>query len=175
MVSDVGRVLTPEQRERKRLKNREWYMRNREEVKARVMTYRKANPEKIRDWRLARYQRIKDDPEFRAKRNAMSRDWWERHREERSQYNRRLGGELKSETLQAYGGIPPTCACCGERTLEFLTVDHIDGYDKSAGIPRSGLGFYRWLRRNEYPSGFQILCRNCNWAKHACGTCPHQS
>ena len=31
-----------------------------------------------------------------------------------------------------------------------------------------------WLKRNDYPPGFQVLCHNCNWAKHALGRCPHQ-
>ena len=26
---------------------------------------------------------------------------------------------------------------------------------------------------NNYPKGFQVLCRNCNWGKYSRGTCPH--
>lgn len=32
-----------------------------------------------------------------------------------------------------------------------------------------------WLRRNNYPNGFQVLCHNCNMAKGFYGKCPHQS
>ena len=32
---------------------------------------------------------------------------------------------------------------------------------------------YRWLEKNGFPSGFQTLCHNCNWAKSR-GGCPHQ-
>ena len=35
--------------------------------------------------------------------------------------------------------------------------------------------FYAWLKRNNYPSGFQILCMNCQWGKlRNNGVCPHQ-
>lgn len=42
---------------------------------------------------------------------------------------------------------------------------------------RAGGGpyFYRWLRLNGYPSGFQVLCANCNTAKDRPGGCPHQA
>jgi hypothetical protein len=68
------------------------------------------------------------------------------------------------------------CACCGERERIFLTIDHVnnDGnkHRKVIGTTR----LYKWLVDNGYPSNFQILCRNCNWAKHANGgICPHQS
>jgi ABC-type uncharacterized transport system substrate-binding protein len=39
----------------------------------------------------------------------------------------------------------------------------------------SATGFYKWLARNGYPSGFQILCMNCNHGKSRNGgVCPHQ-
>jgi hypothetical protein len=83
---------------------------------------------------------------------------------------------LKAEVIAAYGGA---CTCCGETDPVFLTVDHVnnDGAEhrKAIGSARSGgLTIYAWLRRQGYPTdGFQLLCRNCNWAKHAEGVCPH--
>jgi hypothetical protein len=59
--------------------------------------------------------------------------------------------------------------------LRALSIDHING--KGAEHLRSigsisckgrGLGgtqFYRWLQRNNYPRGFQVLCMNCQWIK----------
>lgn len=33
---------------------------------------------------------------------------------------------------------------------------------------------YRWLMKNKYPSGFQVLCWNCNMGKQINGgVCPH--
>ncbi len=86
--------------------------------------------------------------------------------------------QLRMEVIKADGG---KCACCGDSHLEFLCVDHIyeDGaehrkklFGKSAG--GAGTKFYRWLKVNGFPSGFQLLCWNCNSSKHIYGGCPHQ-
>lgn len=89
---------------------------------------------------------------------------------------------MKLETFQHYSGDSPKCACCGESHLEFLTIDHMNGggskhrreLNKSNKHSPGGLAFYYWLRRNNYPSGFQVLCFNCNCAKGMYGVCPHQ-
>jgi hypothetical protein len=69
------------------------------------------------------------------------------------------------------------CACCGEDKLEFLAIDHIDnnGNEERNKLGISGNMFYRWLIKNDFPSGYQVLCHNCNQAKGSFGVCPHQS
>jgi hypothetical protein len=37
-----------------------------------------------------------------------------------------------------------------------------------------GKDLYYWLEDNDFPSGFQILCWNCNFAKGSLGKCPHE-
>jgi hypothetical protein len=32
---------------------------------------------------------------------------------------------------------------------------------------------YLWLKRNNYPTGFRVLCHNCNLAIGFYGYCPH--
>lgn len=78
---------------------------------------------------------------------------------------------FKQRAFAAYGG--PQCKCCGETTIEFLSIDHIDG-DGAEHRQTIGNRIYRWLFRNSYPSGFQVLCMNCNFAKGQFGQCPHQ-
>jgi hypothetical protein len=65
------------------------------------------------------------------------------------------------------------CACCGEATKEFLTIDHInnDGADHRREVGRK---ICAWLIRNNFPPGFQVLCANCNHAKAYYGQCPHR-
>lgn len=87
--------------------------------------------------------------------------------------NKKLWDKLKDEAFQHYGGY--ICVCCGELTPQFLSIDHIDGgghqHRKSIGNGH----FYRWLRDNHYPEGFQILCMNCNFGKRMNhGICPHK-
>lgn len=70
------------------------------------------------------------------------------------------------------------CKCCGEKEMVFLSIDHIDGggtkHRKEQKISGGGYTLCRWIIRNGYPSGFQILCHNCNQAKHILGVCPHK-
>ena len=86
---------------------------------------------------------------------------------------------LKDRVFEAYGGY--VCACCGETEITFLTIDHIDGSGREhrgkvlGNRSTGGDRFYRWLKKNDFPPGFQVLCRNCNWGKHIYGKCPHKS
>lgn len=89
--------------------------------------------------------------------------------------------------LKAYGGEHPTCACpgCLEDRLPFLSIDHINGggiqhrqelctgkANTSGALLNPGGGaFFRWLRKNNYPSGYRVLCYNCNIARSS-GPCP---
>jgi hypothetical protein len=84
---------------------------------------------------------------------------------------------LKLEVLAHYcadGEI--ACACCGEDWPIYLGIDHMNGqgakHRKEVG---RGAVLHRWLRKNGYPNGYQVLCFNCNFAKHRKGICPHQS
>jgi len=81
----------------------------------------------------------------------------------------------RDEVLNAYGG---QCACCGETRRMFLTIDHVnnDGAEHRRQIGgKSATRILRWLCENGYPPGFQVLCWNCNHAKHLNGgVCPHQ-
>lgn len=100
-------------------------------------------------------------------------------RENCRQYSVEYRAKLKDEAFRAYGGY--VCTCCGEKEQKFLTLDHVnnDGAEfrrKIAG-KRSAAGYptYRWLRQNGFPSGYQVLCMNCNHGKRMNnGTCPHQ-
>ena len=99
-------------------------------------------------------------------------------------YSHKRYHEIKMKTFEMYGGA--ICHCCGEQELLFLTLDHIneDGAKhRKEMLPNpttsryntSGLKTYMWLKRHNYPPGFQVLCRNCNWGKHQNGgTCPHK-
>lgn len=80
---------------------------------------------------------------------------------------------LRIDVISHYGG---KCACCGEPTLEFLAIDHINGGGNKhrQEINRKGMAFYRWLRMNDYPSGYRVLCHNCNCARGYYGYCPHE-
>jgi hypothetical protein len=84
--------------------------------------------------------------------------------------------KLKNECLAYYG---KECCCCGIDIISFLTIDHIEGKGNIQrrelfGYNISGIHMYRWLKKNNFPSGYRILCMNCNWATRYGDVCPHK-
>jgi hypothetical protein len=106
-------------------------------------------------WRVERYKKLSPDV-LEAERKK----------------GRERSRALREEVLRHYGG---KCACCGELRSEFLAVDHIQGgggkHRKEIG---AGTAYFSWLKKNSYPSGYRILCHNCNMAVAFYGHCPHQ-
>lgn len=87
--------------------------------------------------------------------------------------SRRQQESLRIRILSNYGNC---CSCCGDKQAEFLAIDHINGggnkHRKSLKV--TGYGFYRWLKKNNFPKEFRILCHNCNFSLGHYGYCPHE-
>lgn len=75
--------------------------------------------------------------------------------------------ENKIKVLKAYSKDPtrPGCVICGFDDFRALQIDHIDGGGSKHYKELGGKDLYVWLRQQEYPHGFQVLCANCNWIK----------
>lgn len=105
--------------------------------------------------------------------NKRWNKWNALHPEWRRQRYFRAQQSVKDAAYNAYGGY--VCACCGESDPIFLTIDHVNN---DGNAHRKEIGkrvIYYWLKDHNYPPGFQILCWNCNRAKHYNGgVCPHQ-
>lgn len=84
-----------------------------------------------------------------------------------------LHREQREAVIAHYGG---RCACCGESEYQFLAIDHErgDGADHRRS-DTGALSIIWWLRRNGMPSGFRVLCHNCNMARGFYGYCPHEA
>jgi hypothetical protein len=97
---------------------------------------------------------------------------WREKRDEMYKYQKEFRIRRRSDVLSHYGGI---CQCCGESTFEFLCIDHINGGGNKHRLEvLRGTNFYSWLKKNNYPTGYQVLCHNCNMAKGMYGKCPHE-
>jgi hypothetical protein len=134
--------------------------------------------------RRNKYYREIYNPKHREQLARAQKKYKESHREEliakriarRDETNRKQREYkflLRSEVLVHYGN---KCQCCGESMQEFLSIDHINGGGNKHKKITGGAGYptYLWLKNNNYPDGFQVLCHNCNQAKHIYKICPHQ-
>lgn len=88
---------------------------------------------------------------------------------------KRYYAKVKKDILQHYCKGNIACNCCGESKEQFLTLDHIEPFSLTKAGPRGGRTLYQWLRKRNYPEGFQVLCYNCNMARAKYdGVCPHK-
>lgn len=138
--------------ERVAKKNREWQIANPERTKAAQKRWLERNPGEAKR-RTALWRAENRDRALKAQRDANKK--------------------LKDAAYAAYGGY--RCSCCGETTEAFLSIDHVnnDGAEHRRQVDRRKI--YKWLAKNGYPEGFQVLCMNCNFGKaRNGGICPHQ-
>jgi hypothetical protein len=104
---------------------------------------------------------------------VQSRTYYHTNRQKVLSSERKIRWQLRLEIIKAYGG---KCECCGETIPEFLTIDHVHGggtkHRESIGGTKA---LYRLLQKQGWPrEGYRLLCYNCNCARGAFGTCPHQ-
>ena len=158
------------------------------ERKAKIKENRKKHYEENREKILAATKERRDRPDVHAKQKEYQKKWREENREKHRAGTRRWANttrlERKQKVFSHYANGSLKCTCCGVEGLEFLTIDHIisrkkmesdlqlmkTGYSAKLG----GKDLYYWLEKNNFPSGFQILCWNCNFAKGSLGKCPHE-
>ena len=167
------------EREYKAQWGRNWRKAHPEESREKRREWARNNPDKVKAHKQASKARHPDTE------RAYNKKYKDAHKESNKKYNKEwkmrnpeyFKNHLKTLRLDAfnhYGGA--ICACCGETQYEFLALDHINGgggeHRRSIG---GGTNLYSWLKKNNYPEGFQVLCHNCNMAKAYYGKCPHQT
>lgn len=79
---------------------------------------------------------------------------------------------IRDLVISGYGNA---CACCGEIERVFLALDHVNGGGCKQVNAHGPMYPYRDVIRRNFTPDYQILCWNCNWAKHKLGVCPHQN
>ncbi len=100
------------------------------------------------------------------------RDIWKKYQatDHYRELARKYHRELRQEVIKHYGG---KCECCLEDIIEFLGIDHINGNGRKHRATFTG-SIYQWLKKNNYPQGYRILCHNCNLALGFYKHCPHR-
>ena len=108
----------------------------------------------------ARFKKFRDKPETKAKRKT---------------WNLKLKFEVFSVYSKRHSNSDiPICRCCGYKNFQWLQVDHI-GARKHLSEKEKLLGgrdVWTRLKKDGYPSDFQILCPACNFAKSTLKECP---
>lgn len=88
-------------------------------------------------------------------------------------YSEKNRFKLRYEVLSHYSGGTPECSCCHEKHYEFLAIDHMGGGGRKHRLEVKSV--YQWIKRNNFPTGFRVLCHNCNQSIGAYGYCPHNT
>lgn len=109
----------------------------------------------------------------REKRRELQRDWVARNREWSSFQRYQYRIEIKKEVIAHYSNNSMSCAHCGNNDLDVLCIDHIENngaQDRKEnniscrGI-NNGVQIHDVLKRKNFPTGYQVLCANCNLKK----------
>lgn len=126
-----------------------YYERNRAQIRERQAKYYQDNKDVIKEIQR-RWRRLN-----RAKYLAINKRTSDRLRE-----------EYKTSAINIYSNGDACCSWCRQADIDVLCLDHIN--NDGAKCPmreKAGSGLYRWLRKYDYPDGFQVLCANCNMKK----------
>lgn len=164
--------------------NKEWYKRNRDNQLKKLKEYRLKNKELLKIRRKEHYninrQKILDDKKKQRLNNlelARSNDkrYYKNNREKAIKRNKNYRNKIKLIVYNHYSNFNIKCNCCGENTIEFLSIDHVNN-DGAINRTTIGKNLVYWLYKNNFPPGFQILCHNCNFAKgkDEDHICPHK-
>ncbi len=133
--------------------------------------------------RIRENQKYATDPVYREKKKLQSKEYAATHdrtayikqwkeirdydamwRKLHPTYAKQKYEDTKREVLGHYSP-DIRCAICGKSDFNTMSIDHIDGggsaHRKELGS-KGGYGFYLWLKRNNYPTGYRVLCMDCN-------------
>lgn len=89
--------------------------------------------------------------------------------EDHLEYLTERRAQIKLDALNAYGGSACVWNGCNITDPEQLTIDHIEGGGNAhrKEINRAGgSGFMQWLKTQNYPPGYRVLCHNHNHQAH---------
>lgn len=144
---------------------RGWYRRECKDcVRDRVRRGAEESRKKIQEYRRQYHALHRDD--IIAKVNEWVRNNPDRRRRNALAYYYRL----QHAAILAYGGY--RCSWCGIDEPLVLCLDHVENNGRTHRQQIGSIGghrFYKWLKDNAYPPGFQVLCMNCNHAKYRNG------
>jgi hypothetical protein len=126
------------------------------------------NTEYQRRWRAKNVEKVRE----------IARKSYQKHREERLRYEAEVRSspefkkakreKYKQKRIDVLKHYSPELKCqrCGFADIRALTIDHVHGGGNKHRKELGGSGrLYYWLKKNNYPEGYQVLCMNCQFIK----------
>lgn len=117
----------------------------------------KRNKEEKLEWQRNYHLKNRDNQ------NKYSREWNKRNKEKMDLY--RLKRKQNAMLPYCENGLI-CCKKCGYTDIRALSIDHINGGGNQQNNKIKN-NIYKWLKDNNYPKGFQVLCMNCQWVKRS--------
>ena len=134
---------------------KKYYRKNHEKSIARTQSWKDSNPEKWKEYRKRYYR--------------------ENHTKIRSYMKERLKN-LRYEALTILAkkyGTDIECQCCGEKKIDFLTIDHIVPICKMKEKRLDSQTLLLAIVKYKKIDNYRVLCYNCNLGKRSNNVCPH--
>jgi hypothetical protein len=82
-------------------------------------------------------------------------------------YHRKYMTRIRIEVLTHYGNGKLACIKCGFNDIRALTLDHINGGGREHMRSIKSTEISIWVRKHDFPIGFQTLCMNCQFIKRS--------
>jgi hypothetical protein len=138
-------------KERHKLSKERWRIEHRVYLNAWHKKWREKNKDRLREIEKRRYKK---------------------HRVKRCEAARNRARDRRSLIIKTYGN---QCVCCGEKRMEFLSIDHVNGGGRKERKNRGIHSFYKSIIDRNFPSEYRILCHNCNQSLGIDGNCQLQN
>ena len=148
-------------------KHKEYYLKHKKEYSEKGKIYRRKNKDKISKQKREEYIKNSDIYKERVKKYRLL------HINKLKKYFKDLGQKRKKIVLDHYSDGLFVCINCKESRYEGLTIDHIHGGGRKHAKEVGKL--YRWLIKNKFPEGYQVLCMNCQIRKRRDNNENHRS
>jgi hypothetical protein len=84
-----------------------------------------------------------------------------------SNFQKRFNRKQKLKVVAHYSSNTMKCVMCGISDIRVLSMDHVLGNGCTHRKEIKTASIYWWLTKNNYPSGFQVLCMNCQFIKRS--------
>jgi len=132
--------------------------------------YRKIHKDKMTKYQVEYHKINKDkikirDAKYRNIHKSESAEYYKSHKHEHNLKTSERRKSVRLEVLMHYSNKTMQCKKCGERHIEFLEIDHINGGGSKHRRNENIGSMYHYLWSNDFPEGYQILCSNCNIKK----------